>query len=113
MQRQRITRKFLAVIGLAVALTFGGAALLPTVASAQEDGYEGYEGEEECPAGYEGQEGYEGCEEGTDGGTAPDDTAAPPSTGGGTLPNTGGIALVGMASAAAAGGLALRRLTRS
>ena len=114
MQRQRITRKFLAMIGLALALTLGGGAMLPTVASAQTgyDGYDGYEGGDECPPGYEGYAGYEGC--GEDPGTAPDETAAPPpSTGGGTLPNTGGIALVGAASAAAMAGLALRRLTRS
>lgn len=116
MHRQRITRKLFALVGLVIALTFGGAALLPTVASAQYDGYDGYEGEDptaDCPPGYEGYAGYEGCGEDGTGGETPGETAAPPATGGGTLPNTGGIALVGAASAAAVAGLALRRLTRS
>ncbi len=113
MQVNRIIVKVAALLGLALALTLGSA----TIAGAQYDG--GYDGGEDCPPGYEGYAGYEGCGEGTDPDpdTAPDESAAPPPSSGGsvggsgaTLPDTGGVAMLGLAGAVAVSGLALRRL---
>lgn len=117
MQVHRIIAKLAALVGVTLALTLASA----TGAGAQApgyDGYEGYEAGDDCPPGYEGYAGYEGCGEDTDPGTG-GETAAPPAGGtGGTggltsLPDTGGVAMVGFAGAAAAAGLALRRLSRS
>ena len=115
MQVNRIIVRFAALVGLALALAVGSATAAPTLAGAQYDGgYEGdYDGGDDCPPGYEGYAGYEGCGEGTDPGTSPDESAAPPpaSSGlGGSLPETGGVAILGLAGAVAVGGLALRRL---
>jgi hypothetical protein len=110
-QVHRIIVRFAALLGLALALTVGSA---PLAGAQYEGGYEGdYEGQDDCPPGYEGYAGYEGCGEGTDGGTPGGESAAPPPAGGslgGSLPETGGVVLLGLAGAVAVSGLALRRL---
>ena len=116
MQVHRIIARIAAVIGLTLAITVGFASAAGAQYDGGYEGYEGYEGTDDCPTGYEGYEGYEGCDDGTDPNAAPDETAAPPSGGGelgGSLPNTGGVAVLGLAGAAAVAGLALRRFARS
>jgi hypothetical protein len=106
---KRIIRQLVGLIGLTLLLTFGAAAIAPSVAVAQTDGYEGeddgYEGEDD---GYQGEDdGYQGEDDG-----APEESP-PPATGGSSLPNTGGVALIGLAVGSAAAGLAVRRLART
>lgn len=112
MQVHRIIVRLAALLGLALALTVGSA---PLAGAQYEGGYEGgYEATDDCPPGYEGYAGYEGCGEGTDPGPAPggESAAPPPASGslGGSLPETGGVVLLGLAGAVAVSGLALRRL---
>lgn len=113
MHRSRFVVNVLALIGLALALTFGSMVAAP-LAGAQEGGVcdpslEGVEG-------YEGYDGYDGCDtDDTGDGTDNEETATPPlgSTGGGTLPNTGGVQMLAVAGAGAAIALTLRRLRTS
>lgn len=99
MQISRIILKILALMGLAFALTLSTAAVAPVTVGAQTDGYDGYDG-------YDGED--------PDDDTSGDDETATPDlggdTGGGTLPNTGGIQLLAVAGSLAAIGLTIRRL---
>lgn len=105
MKVSRIIIRGAALLGLALAITLGAVAAGPSLAGAQEDpppedGYDGYDGEDE------GYDGYDGEDEGD---TGDDFAAPPPESGSDTLPLTGAPTLLAGAFAVAGVGYAIRR----